>query len=93
MKGFKRALLPIVWVIEVASFGYLFVYGAQGSRALAQQLAVNDAYRANIEALKLSVHDLAHEVHAWETDPFFKEKVAREQLQMARPGETILYCP
>jgi len=28
---------------------------------------------------------------AWQTDDFFKEKVAREQLQMARKGDELFY--
>jgi cell division protein FtsB len=45
----------------------------------------------DILVLKKEVQDLQEELVAWQTDPFYKEKVAREQLQMARPGEELFY--
>ena len=42
--------------------------------------------------LKNEIAQLEKEMYAWQTDDFYKEKIAREQLQMARKGdELVLY--
>jgi cell division protein FtsB len=48
-----------------------------------QQLA------AEIEQLRTENARITEEIDAIRTDPFYQEKIAREELNMALPGETI----
>jgi hypothetical protein len=41
--------------------------------------------------MKDEIEQLEQEIYAWQTDDFYKEKVAREQLQMARKGDELFY--
>lgn len=40
---------------------------------------------------ELVVAQLIHEESQWKTDLFNKERIAREELQMARAGDTVYY--
>ncbi|GAK60788.1 cell division protein FtsB [Candidatus Vecturithrix granuli] len=44
---------------------------------------------AEIEQLKAENDQLAQKIEAMKTDPFWQEKIAREELNMARPDEII----
>ena len=52
-------------------------------RQIKQQL------QAEIEQLKAENDQLAQKIEAMKTDPFWQEKIAREELNMARPDEII----
>ena len=44
-----------------------------------------------ITLLQKEMVSLECDIASWETDDFYKEKVAREQLQMARKGDILFY--
>jgi cell division protein FtsB len=78
-------------IVQSCAMTYLFIYGTHGwhkvwclQRQLAQQQAI-------IAQKKQSVAQLICELDAWKYDHFYKEKVAREQLQMGRKDEIIFY--
>lgn len=43
------------------------------------------------ELLVEEIKKLENETQQWEQNPFYREKVAREQLQMARPTDEVYY--
>lgn len=45
--------------------------------------------RESNEALARENKQLAQEIHELKTDPFAIEKIAREKLNLVRPGETV----
>ena len=45
--------------------------------------------RENNESLARENKQLAQEIHELKTDPFAIEKIAREKLNLVRPGETV----
>lgn len=91
MMQLKKICMRLLLVLEMAGFGYLYVYGMNGLQALAKQHETVIGLEKNIVALKNDINKLEEEIYVWQTDDFYKEKVAREQLQMARKGDELFY--
>lgn len=84
----------IVWGVlaaEMFVFAYCYVYSTGGLLAvhtLEKETRVIET--ANRELMQ-EVNHMEQEIIAWNEDDFYKEKVAREQLQMAYEDEDIYY--
>lgn len=78
-------------VLEMTTFGYLYFFGNNGIQILNKQCAGVVDLERNIGQLKNEIEHIEQEMYAWQTDDFYKEKVAREQLQMARKGDELFY--
>ncbi len=87
----KRMVLRVALLAEMCAFGYVYVYGKNGFQSLQQQRLVVVDLGKNIAKLNDEVIRLEKEMYVWQTDDFYKEKVAREQLQMARKGDELFY--
>ena len=87
----KRLILRIALLAEMCAFGYIYVYGKNGLQSLQQQRFIVGELEKNIAKINDEVTLLEKEIYAWQTDDFYKEKVAREQLQMARKGDELFY--
>jgi cell division protein FtsB len=83
----KAALLASVIAIIALVVGSLFgdrgILQVIAQRQRAQELALE------IEEIRAENARLATEIHALRTDPRAIERIAREQLGLARPGETV----
>ncbi len=87
----KQLCMRLLLVIEMAGFGYLYIFGNNGMQALGVQRAIVLDLEKNVAQLKDEIELLKNDIYAWQTDDFYKEKVAREQLQMARKGDELFY--
>ena len=76
-------VLPILPLIVYALLPAYYEY-----RAATEQ---RDAIRSRIVKIQGLNKGLAEQLHAMETDPFYVEKVARENLGYRRPGEVFIY--
>jgi cell division protein FtsB len=83
--------MRLLLLVEMAGFGYLYMYGTNGMQTLAKQRETVITLENNVVKLKNDIEHLEEEIYAWQTDDFYKEKVAREQLQMARKGDELFY--
>lgn len=80
-----------VLCLYLCTLTYLFFYGPRGWRDVhALQMQIDAAREACAEKKALVVQ-LSAEEHEWHNNSFLKEKVAREELQMARAGDTVYY--
>jgi cell division protein FtsB len=52
-------------------------------------IEIKQQLEAEIEQLRADNARITEEIEAIRTDPFFQEKIAREELNMALPDETI----
>ncbi len=52
-------------------------------------IGIKKQLEAEIEQLKADNARIAEEIEAMQTDPFWQEKIAREELNMALPDEII----
>jgi len=76
-------VLPILPLVVYALLPAYYEYCA----AAAQR----DAIRSRIVKIHELNRGLEEQLHAMETDPFYVEKVARENLGYRRPGEVFIY--
>ncbi|HRN78016.1 MAG TPA: septum formation initiator family protein [Candidatus Dependentiae bacterium] len=91
MKSVKQIILRIFFVIETVVFAWMYIFGAQGVRVLHTLDAENHELECTVQHMRDELRELDQRIITWENEPFHKEKIAREQLQMARAGDTIYY--
>jgi cell division protein FtsB len=84
-------LARIFLLAEIVVFGYVYVWGVDGLCTYHEICAENASLEREIIGLKDELRSLEEQLDAWQSDPFYKEKVAREQLQMACVGEELFY--
>lgn len=80
------ASLVVLWV------GYLVV-GPNGYLALREREREAQALRDDIHRLALENMRLSGRVDALQNDPREVERVARQEMKLARPGEVIFVLP
>lgn len=87
----KPTMLKITLMIEMCVFGCMYIFGKNGLQLLDVQKKELHALRTILEELQKEVVGIESEMSAWQAYDFYKEKVAREQLQMARKGDKLFY--
>lgn len=83
----KAALLFSVLVFIALAVGSLF--GDGGMIHLIQERRRAEALERQVDDLREENGRLAEQIHALRTDPRAIERLAREELGLARPGETV----
>jgi cell division protein FtsB len=89
MKRFKQFLLRAFLMSEVIVFTYMYIFGAQGLRSMWAIKAECNELEERIALLHQDVAVVESNILAWQHDPFYKEKMAREKLGMARSDERV----
>jgi cell division protein FtsL len=69
------------------------VFGTHGFLAMRRTRNEIEKVRTEIERLNKENRQLADEVKALKTDPRYIEKIAREDLGLAKDGEVIIKIP
>ncbi len=69
------------------------VFGAHGFIAMRRTQNEINKVRQDIDRLNSENVELGEQVKALKTDPHLIEKIAREELQHAKPGEVIIRIP
>ena len=69
------------------------VFGAHGYIAMRRTQGEIDRVRKDLDRLNKENLELGDQVRALKTDPRLIEKIAREDLQRAKPGEIIIRIP
>jgi len=87
----KRLVARLLFAVEIVFFSWAYMSGGQGLQAIWLCEQENNALEQKIAQLQSEIGSLEHELQAWQHHPFYKEKIAREQLQMARPADTVYY--
>lgn len=88
----RRLLLTILGLGLLALVVHT-LFGQHGYLALRRQRQEQERLQSEIERLKEENRRLAAEVEKLKNDPRAIERVAREELKMARPGEKIVTLP
>ena len=83
----KAAILASIIVLVGLLVGSLF--GDRGLLQLVSQRERADALAKEIEQLKADNSRLAGDIGALRRDPAVIERIAREELGLVRPGETV----
>jgi len=85
----------VIFVVLAAALAVL-IGAATGDRGYLEVRRRRAAYRElqqQVAELKAQNTALLDDIHALKTDPYVIEKLAREQLGYARPGEVVYLFP
>ena len=82
-----RSILGVMAAILVAA---LFVAGMRSYRDLAVQRARESSLESRLAETRLRIEELERRIDLLRTDPGTLEKIAREDLGMARPGDLVV---
>ncbi len=91
MKKLYAYTLYTILGVEVLLFAGFYFRGPQGLQKLRGMYAEQDVMREEVDKINQEVAALKHDIDAWQKHPFHKEKIAREQLQMARTDDEVFY--
>ena len=69
------------------------VFGAHGLMAMHRSKTKMREVQAQLEQLDKENQDLQQKIHQLKTDPSAIEKIARDRMGLARPGELIFQMP
>jgi cell division protein FtsB len=87
----KKIVIRAFFVVEIVFFVTLYFVSPDGLMAVKTRKIENKQLADAIQQTKEEIAKLERETKEWETNPFYPEKVAREQLQMARPDDEVYY--
>jgi cell division protein FtsB len=87
----KKVLLITVSAIAALYLLVSFVFGEMGLVKYYRMQAQYRTLMADIEGLKQDNEKLSRDVRFLRTDPACIERIARDKLGLARPGEIVYY--
>jgi cell division protein FtsB len=85
----KQRVIHIIFLVEIVLFVYGYCWGRQGMISLYRRKESNSQLLAELKHERAKLEVLDERIIAWNSDSFYKERYAREQLHMARVGETL----
>jgi len=86
----KKIVSRALIMVEALVFFAFYCWGSEGVSRLNKLRSENKKLSISIETLAKEVASLEDELTRFAKDSFYKEKIAREQLQMAYKNEEIL---
>jgi cell division protein FtsB len=87
--GLRRKAATLASIILVVALVVGSLFGDRGFLQLVRQQQRAEALAREIEELRLENGRLAAEIVALRSDPRAIERLAREELGLSRPGETV----
>jgi cell division protein FtsB len=91
MKSYRGAILALILVCVALVVHEIF--GEHGYLALRREKQQYRVLQQQIQALQEQNQKLEKQIQSLKTDPHAIEKLAREQMRLARPGEIIYTLP
>ncbi len=88
----RRAIAFILGSVFVAG-SLAALFGTGGYVELRRQDRDNAKLEAEVSAARIRVAQLTADVEGLESDPTYRERVAREQLGFVKPGEVSILLP
>ena len=87
----KKIVVRCILCVQMGVLVYLYFFEKNGLQMLSVQKKERVALEMQLKQLQKEIDALEAEMYVWQTDDFYKEKIAREQLQMARKGDKLFY--
>jgi len=89
-KNNKRFNIPFILTLcFFLSLIYVSIFGSQGIMKVFQMNNRVDAMKKEIQLLEKENNRMRKEIHQLKTDPYYIEKLAREELGLVKPKEKI----
>lgn len=85
------SILKVVLIFESVVMLGIITLGPYSIMIIKKQEQREAEYLQITHTLNEQILELTQQIEAWNTDPFYKEKIAREQLQLARPNDEIYF--
>jgi cell division protein FtsB len=85
----KRFILRLFLIVEVCGGVIFFIWGPHGMVAVSEKVKEHSLLIGQMEDLQKEVAVLKKQVDQYAHTDFYKEKIAREDLQMARTEEEV----
>lgn len=76
---------------EILIFAIIYMFGSDNFAQLKELKRACKELNQSIAQQKSAITTLEQRIIAWNVHPFYKEKMAREQLQMGYEDETIYF--
>jgi cell division protein FtsB len=89
----RKHLFWLILMLTSIGFSAYMVFGEGGYLRLREFRSQLDELRAENSRLKESVRQLEVQLHRLKTEPEEIERIAREQYNLARPGDIIVNVP
>lgn len=89
----RRKLMLAALGLGLLALAVHTVFGEHGYLALRKERQELERLESEIQRLEKENERLAEEIRTLKTDPRAVERVAREELKMARPGEKVIILP
>ena len=87
----KRSLFRFFFGIESLLFIWTYLFGMQGIHVIITTQRENERTSKEISSIRQDIIELEHTITQWKNNQFFKEKYAREHLQMARAKDLVYF--
>jgi len=91
MAASKLSILYAIFYLWILIFLVHYTVGPKGLMYGRTLRETNEQLELEISRMSAEIVNLKSQHEKWHREPFFKEQLAREQLQMAYPGDTIYY--
>ena len=89
----RRFALQCIVCGELLIFGYTCFYGRHGIQNLHLLAEQKQKMEEKIVHQEQAIAKIATEITDWQENPFLYERIAREQLHMARSHEILYHVP
>jgi len=91
VKELKRLLFRCFFALEIVMFAYFYTFGSQGLPAWFALQKETSILEQEITVLQNEIATFKKQIALFEQYSLLIEKVAREQLQLARSDDYIFY--
>lgn len=82
-------VVRLLVLMEVFVFTFVYLFGTHGIQEVIQCNRETKELDDEISLIQQELAELKHQLVCWQKDSYYAEKIARQELQMARPDETI----
>jgi cell division protein FtsB len=88
---FRQHLRYLIAAAELSFLIFFYLWAGHGWFALSRLNREKNMIEVDIQRLDTKIKDLNGSIAAFQSSDFGKEKIAREQLHMARPDDIVVY--
>lgn len=87
----RKSLFRVFFACEIVIMLGFYFFGSHGISALKRLGKEKQQMQQQVDSCLGEINVLHKEINEWKTSDFNREKIAREQLHMARPDELVIY--
>jgi cell division protein FtsB len=93
MSAVKQTALRLLLGLELISIAFFYLLSSGGLVALRHAHTINTELHQEIQQLEADISQLTTELDERKQNPFYRESIARKELQMAYTNETVYLLP